>query len=53
MDEHVPANVIFSADDSDPVLGRIALNSAALRFDPVSKHFERTKRFLYSPRRVG
>ena len=53
MGEYAPTNVIFGADDSDPVLGRIALTAAALRFDPVSKRLERTKRFLYSRRRVG
>ena len=53
MGEHAPANVIFGTDDAEPVLGRIALAAAALRLDPVNQRFERTKRFLYSPRRIG
>lgn len=53
MDEHAPVNVIFGADDAAPVLGRIALASAALRLDPVNQRFERTKRFLYNRRPIG
>ena len=53
MDEHTPASVIFGADDAEPVLGRIALTSAALRFDPVNQRFERIRRFLYSRRPVA
>ena len=52
MDEYTATNVIFGTDDAEPVLGRIALTSAALGFDPVSQRFERTRRFLYSRRPV-
>ena len=46
MDEQAPVTVLFCDDDAEPVLGRIAMTSAALRFDPVSQSFERIQRFL-------
>ena len=45
MDEQAPVTVLFG-DDAEPVLGRIAMTSAALRFDPVTQSFERIRRFL-------
>ena len=52
MDEQAPVTVLFGDDDAEPVLGRIAMMSAALRFDPVSQSFERIRRFLVHRRPV-
>ena len=51
MDETTPVTVLFT-DEAEPVLGRLAITSAALRFDPETQSFERVRRFLYHRRPV-
>ena len=46
MDEFAPVAVLFDDNDAEPVLGRIAMTSAALRFDPVTQSFERIRTLL-------
>jgi clan AA aspartic protease len=41
MGEFVPANVIFGADDADPVLGMLALQSVGIEFDRTSNRLKR------------
>ena len=46
MDEKTWVTVLFDTDDAEPVLGQIAMTSAALRFDPETQRFERRRRVL-------
>jgi hypothetical protein len=41
MGEFVPANVIFSADDAEPVLGMLALQSVGIELDSNSERLKR------------
>ena len=50
MDEKTWVTVLFDTDNAEPVLGQIAMTSAALRFDPETRRFERRPRIL-NPRR--
>ncbi|HEV2972803.1 MAG TPA: hypothetical protein VGY55_22740 [Pirellulales bacterium] len=41
MGEFVPANVIFGADNADPVLGMLAIQSVGIEFDPLGQRLKR------------
>ncbi len=41
MGEFVPANVIFGADDVEPILGMIALESVGIEVDPRNQRLKR------------
>ncbi len=41
MGEFVPANVIFGADDVEPILGTIVLESVGIEVDPRSRRLKR------------
>ena len=41
MGEFVPANVIFGADDVEPILGMIALEAVGIEVDPRNQRLKR------------
>jgi clan AA aspartic protease len=51
MGEFVPANVIFGADDVEPILGMIALEAVGIEVDPRNQRLKRLPALRLKPLR--